>query len=120
MSLRAPDQIAYYRGSVIEVYPSVEPVTLSEVKALLVIDGRRRCDFDRHDRGGARVYRAYHRHGVYHARLAAVFGPLAAASNALVGWRAANGDQRIDRAKFIFANPGLAFANCKHGDSVRG
>jgi len=39
MSLRHADMISYYRGSVIEVYPSVEPVTLSEVKALLVIDG---------------------------------------------------------------------------------
>jgi len=39
MSLRAPDQIAYYRGSVIETYPAIEPVTLSEVKALLVVDG---------------------------------------------------------------------------------
>jgi hypothetical protein len=39
MSLRHANMISYYRGSVIEVYPSVEPVTLSEVKALLVIDG---------------------------------------------------------------------------------
>jgi len=39
MSLRAADRIAYYRGSVIETAPTVEPVTLSEIKAVLVVDG---------------------------------------------------------------------------------
>jgi len=39
MSLRAPEIINYYRGSVIQTYPAIEPVTLAEVKALLVIDG---------------------------------------------------------------------------------
>lgn len=37
MSLIPASRIEYYRGSVIETQPAVEPVTLAEVKALLVI-----------------------------------------------------------------------------------